>query len=194
MFKTINSGTVVVINNVTITRDLIFGWCVLTDQGWSVLTDLTIEELRFIRKQVLGHPLCPIDFSDAVSVAIAVLFGETKPKTAFTELGPFQKQGIKFYVVDKPEAPKDDFIKPFSQPSPQDRTKDTLELYKLMFKHMTPMLAGTTMIDLGYCRFEIFKNGTILFQKTHREFKDGEGKYVFQNIDNAVEFILKAYW
>ena len=194
MFKTINSGTVVVVNNVTITKDLIFGWCVLTDQGWTVLTNLNIEELRFIRKQVLGHPLCPIDFSDTVSVAISVFNGQTKPKTAFTELGPFQKQGIKFYVVDKPEAPKDDLVKPFSQPSPVDRSKDKLELYKLMFKHITPLTDGMVLVNLGYCLLEIFKNGTVLLKKTHRKFKDGEGQHVFENVENAVDFILKTYW
>lgn len=190
MLKTINSGTVVVINNVTITKDMIFGWCVLSDQGWLVLSDWSLEELKMIRKSTLGYPLCPTDFSDAVTVRINVL---SVPKPVFTELSPIQKQGLKFYVIDKPKQ-EEDLAKPFSQPSTEDRKEDELELYKLMFKHMTPQLAGTTMVDLGYCKFEIFKNGTILLQQTHREFKDGEGKHVFQNIDNAVNYILRVYW
>lgn len=55
MIKTIGSGTVVVVNNVTLTNDLIFGWCVLSDKGWMPLKDWDVEELAMIHKATLGY-------------------------------------------------------------------------------------------------------------------------------------------
>ena len=189
MIKSIHSGVVVIVNNVTITKDLIFGWCVLSDQSWIVLTDLDIETLQWISKQVSGQPLCPTDFADAVSAEIAVLKSKTKP--LFTEIRPLSQQGLKFY---KTQQSKEDLTKPFSQPSSEMRQKDSLELYKLMFKNITPLTDGGMMVNLGYCMLEIFKNGTVLLKKTHRVFKSGEGQHVFENVDNAADFILKTYW
>lgn len=173
MIKTTGSGTVVVVNNVTLTNDLIFGWCVLSDKGWMPLKDWDVEELAMIRKATLDYPLCPTDFSDAVS----------------------EKIEEKRYAAIRDRVKKD-FIEllPPKSASDQDRSKDELELYKLIMKNLAPQKDETNIVDLGYCKIEIMKNGTILLEQTHRKFKSGEGKHVFESIENAVKYILRRYW
>lgn len=196
MIKTTGSGTVVVVNNVTLTNDLIFGWCVLSDKGWMPLKDWDVEELAMIRKATLGYQLCPTDFSDAVSEKI-----EEKRHAAIRDR--FKKDFIELlHPKSKSESQRNQSIfsaasgsqVPFSPASDQDRSKDELELYKLIMKNLAPQKDETNIVDLGYCKIEIMKNGTILLEQTHRKFKSGEGKHVFESIENAVKYILRRYW
>lgn len=199
--KTIYPGTVLVINNVTIIRDMIFGWCVLSSEGWLPLNDWRLKELLVIRKATIGYPLCPTDFSDAVSDRIDSIRNlEATHNTIKASAG---KEFNEFNVPEsEKEAERNASIFaaaaaiasiPVSTESKPDRTKDELALYKMMTTAMKSV-GDEIYIDLTYCELTVFKQGTVLLKKKHREFPQGHGFRVFEDITGAVDFILKTYW
>lgn len=41
---------------VALTEDLIFGLCVYTETGWVPFSEGTLEERKWVAREVLGHP------------------------------------------------------------------------------------------------------------------------------------------
>lgn len=54
---------------VTLTKDLFFGLCVLTDEGWIPMTELLGEEIEEIRRLIDNDPSFPRDWAILQEVA-----------------------------------------------------------------------------------------------------------------------------
>lgn len=54
---------------IAIAKDLIFGWCILSEDGWVPLSDGTAEDLEMVRKQ-LYNPIFPDEVRQHVRTLI----------------------------------------------------------------------------------------------------------------------------
>jgi hypothetical protein len=51
---------------ITLTKDLVFGVCVLTEEGFVPLTHLSRQDMSVVRRLLDFNPTCPPDIFDAV--------------------------------------------------------------------------------------------------------------------------------
>lgn len=55
---------------ITLTQDLVFGACVLTESGYYPINQLTIGEAKFVLTLIGGNTTCPKSFINALRTVI----------------------------------------------------------------------------------------------------------------------------
>jgi len=66
-------------NNVALTKDLIFGVCVMSEEGWVPIGEGSIEELELVLRLIDFNPLCPKEWIRAIQNVLMIKKSELVP-------------------------------------------------------------------------------------------------------------------
>ena len=177
--ETLGYRTTLVLGQVTVQKDLIFGYTVLTTDGWLPITDIEPKGLVQLKNMICHHVLCPADLSREILHLIKKDEEEIEKEKAAASV-----RAAIFDEAAKINAATTVVV---------DRSKDRLELIEKIAIAMKPKGEGV-IADLGYCSIEKLKNETTIVTMKHREFSGGANAQVFENFSRAVDFILRRYW
>lgn len=51
----------------TLTDDLVFGVCVLTEDGYVPLDQLSLDDIKYVERLIDRNTTCPVKFTDALA-------------------------------------------------------------------------------------------------------------------------------